>query len=298
MNRTTIMLAQTAVAAALLSLAAPSARADDPAPAARGPASGQPAIGLDDKTGAHVPVAGALRDSTGAPAPLSRFVDGKRPIVLVLAYARCTMLCNVVLHATADAIAAGALVPGRDFTPIVVSLDPRETPDEASRRQATLLASIGHPGDRAAWPYLVGNDADIHALADAVGFHYAWDPRTEQYAHPAAIFVLTPDGRVAETLRGVQFTGLDAAIERARRGLLTPATSHDLVACFHFDPALRRHQAQIQRFFRIGATTVFVALLATIGGLLCSERRRGRRARARLGGLDTPRGTKRPGRDG
>ncbi len=238
--------------------------------------SGQPAIGLDEHVGAPLPLATPFVDSSGAAVTLAQYA-GTKPIVLVLAYARCAMLCSVVLHATGDALAAGPLVPGRDYTPIVVSLDPRETPDEAARRQATLLERIGRPGDRAAWPYLVGTDANIHAVADALGFHYAWDPRTEQYAHPAAIFVLTPAGRVAEYLRGVQFPALDAAITRAGRGELTPSAARDLVACFHFDPALRRHGARIQLFFRLGAGAVFLGLASTVIGLLVWERRRRRR---------------------
>jgi len=240
-------------------------------------ASGQPAIGLDEHVGERIPLDAPFVDSSGARTTLAHYFSGARPIVLVLAYARCTMLCSVVLHAASDAFAAGPLVAGRDYTPIVVSLDPRETPDEAARRQATLLERIGQPGVRASWPYLVGADADIHALADALGFHYAWDPRTEQYAHPAAIFVLTPDGRIAEYLRGVQFADLDAAVARAARGELTPSAAHDLVACFHFDPALRRHGAHIQMFFRVGAAIVFGGLASLVIALLVWERRRGRR---------------------
>jgi len=222
-----------------------------------------------------VPPQLVFTDTTGRPVALGSYL-GQRPVVLVLAYARCRMLCSVVLHGMTDAVHASHYIPGRDFTPIVVSLDPDETVDEGARRQAKLLADIGRPNERSAWPYLVGDDASIHALADSLGFHYAWDERTQQFAHPAVVFVLTRDGRIAEYVRGVVFDGLDAAIERAARGEVTPSTARDLLRCFHDDPARRRYEARLQLAFRIGATVIFCALLALVAGLVSWERRRGR----------------------
>ncbi len=231
-----------------------------------------PAVGLDDRVGAVLPRDVAFTDSTGAPVVLGDFL-GKRPVVLVLAYARCRLLCSVVLRATAEALRASAREPGRDYTPLVVGLDPPETSAEAGRRQAVLLEQIGRR-DPAAWPYLVGDDAAIHAVADAVGFHYAWDERTEQYAHPAAIFVISRDGRLAEVLRGVSFDGLDAAIDHAAQNQLVPDLAQDLLRCFHDDPARRRYEDKLQTFFRAGAAVLLLAVVALIGGLYRWERRR------------------------
>src|SRR5205085_9259843 len=114
----------------------------------------------------------------------------------------------------------------------------------------------GHAGDRARWPYLVGDEAAVRSLANTLGFRYAWDPDTKQYAHPAVVFVLTPDGRVAEYVRGVTFDGLGAAIARAGRGELTSSTTRDLLSCFHFDPSLRRYETKISLLFRLGAGVV------------------------------------------
>jgi protein SCO1/2 len=182
------------------------------------------------------------------------------------------MLCSIVLHGATEAIVAH---PG-DYTPVVVSLDPRETPGEGGRRQEKLLADIHRPGDRAAFPYLVGDDASIHALASALGFHYAWDERTQQYAHPVVIFAITPDGRIAEYLRGVTFPGLPAAMDRAAHGTTTTSLARDLVACFHFDPSLQKYGHAIQLFWRLGAAVVLASLVGLVGALVIWERRRRR----------------------
>jgi protein SCO1/2 len=224
---------------------------------------------LDEHVGAQLPRDVAFTDSTGAHVTLDRYFDGTRPVVLVLAYARCTMLCSVVLRGLADAVHD---TPG-DYLPVIVSLDPRETPDEAARRQDHLLLDAGR-SSRDEWPYLVGDKASIDAVAETLGFHYEWDPDTEQYAHPAVVFVLTPDGRIAEYLRGVRYPDLADAIARARRGVLTTSAAQDLLTCFHATPALRRYGARVRALFELGAGTVFLGLVAMILWLRSLERRR------------------------
>ena len=235
-------------------------------------------VGIDEHVGARVPLALDFTDSAGARVALGDVIapgDG-RPTLLVMAYARCTMLCSVVLRGVADGVRASGLVPGKDFHLVVVSLDPRETPDEGARVQAALLDRVGAAGDRRAWPYLVGAPDQVAALARALGFRYAWDPRTEQYAHPAVAFVLTPDARIAEYLRGAAFPDpiVADALSRAAQGELTPDAAQDVIRCFHFDPALRAHQAAIRAYFEIGAGLVFGALTALVLALVLWERRR------------------------
>ena len=234
------------------------------------------AVGLDEHVGRSVPGELAFTDSSRRTVRLAQLFDGERPVVLVLAYARCQMLCSVVLHGIADAARRDAAAIGRNYLPVIISLDSRETPDEAARRQNRLLADVGRSGDRDAWPYLVGDATTIARLADVLGFRYAWDPDTQQYAHPAVVFVLTPSGRIAEYLRGVTFDAMPAAVARAHRGELTNSTTRDLLSCFHFDPSLRRYGPQITLLYRLSAGVVLAGLTAMIAALVAWERRRRR----------------------
>jgi len=234
-------------------------------------AAGSPqlSIGLDEHVGAQVPLDLQFTSSTGKPVVLGNLFDGKRPVLLVMAYAHCEMLCSVVLHGVTDALRANR---SDSFLPVVVSLDPQETPGEAGRRQEKLLADTHRTRDQ--FPYLVGSDGNVHALANALGFRYAWDERTHQYAHPVVIFVLTPDGHIAEYLRGVTFPGLDAALTRAATGATTRSTASDLISCFHFDPSLSHYGPAIQLFLRLGAAVVLASLVGLVGALFIWERRR------------------------
>ena len=259
------------IALALAAAAATSATA------ASGPLA---TIGLDDRVGDTIALEVPLTSPLGERVTLARYLAPGRPIVLVLAYARCRMLCSVVLRGLAEAVrgSLASTVPGRDYTPVVVSLDPQETPAEAYARQVTLLADAGLSADhRASWPYLVGSAESIHALAASLGFHYAWDPKTEQFAHPAVVFVVAPDGRLARQLRGVTLDALPAAIAAAAHGELARGdTAADLLRCFHYDPTLRRYGERLAMFFRIGATAIFTALAVGILALVRAEVRRRR----------------------
>jgi protein SCO1/2 len=235
------------------------------------------ASGVDERLGARLPLDAAFTAAGLGEVTLRELFDGRRPVLLALAYARCTMLCSLVLRGVTDVARRLPLEPGRDYRLVLVGLDARETLDEARRKHAALLADLGRGDDPRRWPYLIGARASIDAVAAAVGFRYAWDARTEQYAHPAVIFALTPDGRVARYLHGLQHDPgeVAAALEDAAAGRLIPAAAADVLRCFRFDPASRRAGARAQAFLRLGGACVLATLIGMIALLVRWERRRG-----------------------
>ena len=233
-------------------------------------------IGVDERIGNRIPRALTF-DAVGlGPMALGDVLDGKRPVLLVLAYARCAMLCNLVLRGAARVAAAMSASPPEDYRLVLVGLDPRETADEAQRALSTLLALLGRGDDPRRWLYLRGDRLAIDAVADALGFRYRWDPRSEQYAHPAVLFVLTPDGRVSRYLHGLEFEPIvvETALADARAGRLVTAATAEVLRCFRFDPSTRTAGLRAELAMRICATLIFVMLLATVGSLIAWERRR------------------------
>jgi protein SCO1/2 len=169
-----------------------------------------------------------------------------------------------------------SLRAGADYDVVLVSIDPGEDAASAAGR---LRAIGGQLGSTAGWTYLTGTDSQIHALANALGFRYALDPATDQFAHPAVIFVLTPDGRIARYLHGIdpQPRLVEAALRDAARGdVSSDSTRESVLGCFLFDPAARAHRALVERYLRIGGALVGVALAALIGSLVIADVRRRR----------------------
>jgi protein SCO1/2 len=233
-------------------------------------------VGVDEHVGDPVPTELVFSSSAGRHVTLGSLFDGQRPVLLVMTYVRCKMLCSVVLHATIDAVKAMPLHAGTDYRVVLVSIDPSEDAASAAARLRDIGAQVG---GSAGWTYLTGTDSQIHPLADALGFRYALDPHTDQFAHPAVIFVLTPDGRIARYLHGVQFDpGLVAsALRDAARGTVaTSEAPESVLSCFLYDPAARAHRDLVERFLRIGGTAVVLALAALVGTLVVRDARRRR----------------------
>jgi protein SCO1/2 len=233
---------------------APGARAEVAAP----PALGQ--SGLEPRLGAQLPLEARFHSSNGSDVALGEVLAGGRPALLVLAYNRCTMLCNLVLRRVARLVPELGLRPGEDYVLVTISIDPRDTPLEASRRQALLLEAAGMSGQPERWTFLVGERPAIDAVAGSVGFRYAWDEQTEQYAHPAVLISMTPGGTVSG-----YFDGLDPDLEALRASLAGAPASSGLLAsvlssCFRFDAARSRYGAALAWLLRGSAAGLTLGL--------------------------------------
>jgi protein SCO1/2 len=235
---------------------------------------------LDERLGQPVRAAIALTDMDGREARLSDYLGDGKPLLLVLAYYRCPMLCGMVLNGVVAGLARIPLRLGEDYRALTVSFDPRDRPEAASAKRASVVAALARargseaPPAKEAWPFLVGEEREVRALADDLGFRFAYDEATDQYAHPAAIFILTPEGRISRYLYGVDFPARDLrlALVEASGGRIGGIVDRVLMTCYRYDPALRRYGPAITGFFRIGG----VAIFATVTALLAVLWRRSR----------------------
>jgi protein SCO1 len=232
-------------------------------PSANGEIEPPPPIGqsgLERRLGARLPLEARFRASSGRDVTLGDALGGDRPALLVLAYNRCTMLCNLVLRRVARVVPELGLRPGEDYALVTVSIDPRDTPLEASRLQRLLLESAGLAGQPERWAFLVGERFAIDAVAGAVGFRYAWDEPTEQYAHPAVMISIARDGTVSG-----YFDGLDPNVGALRASLMGARQSSGwletvLSSCFRFDASRSRYGAALTWLLRASAAGLMLAL--------------------------------------
>jgi protein SCO1/2 len=186
------------------------------------------------------------------------------------------MLCGLVLRGLVDGLKKLDLRLGDDYQALTVSFDPRDTPAAAERKRASTLLGLGRAGvDPRAWPFLVGEEPAIHALADALGIRYAYDARTDQYAHPAAAIVLTPEGRVSRYLYGIEFPPRDLrlALVEAGEGRTGTIVDRVLLTCYRYDPSARRYGPFVFGFLRIGGALILAVVSGVIAALFVAERR-------------------------
>jgi len=241
-------------------------------------------VRIDQKLDESVPLDLPFTDEQGREVMLGDYF-GKRPVVLALVYYECPMLCTQVLNGLFSSMEPVKIDAGRDFDLVVVSFDPGETPAMALAKKAGYVKHYQRPTADAGIHFLTGRQASIDRLADAVGFRYVYDEAIDQYAHPAAISVLTAQGKVSKYLYGVEFAPLDFrfAVTAAGEGQIGTLVDQALLYCFHYDPATGKYSLAIMSFVRIGAVLTMVGL----GAFLFVNLRRDRRQRTAVASTAT-----------
>ncbi len=235
------------------------------------------AVGIDQKLNEQVPMELVFRAEDGNAVRLGQLFQGK-PVVLVLAYYRCPMLCNLVLNGLADALESMAFVAGKEFNVITVSFDPRETPALARAKKAGYLKRYARPEAEQGWRFLTGEPEAIRRLAQAVGFRYAFDEKTEQFAHASGIMVLTPEGRLARYFYGVEYSPRDLrlALVEASDNRIGSAVDQVLLFCYGYDPATGKYSASVMKLVRTAGAATVAAVLLFIGLMFWKDARRKR----------------------
>jgi protein SCO1 len=235
-------------------------------------------VDIVEHLGGQLPRDAMFRDSDGKVVTLGDFFDGKRPTLFVFAYHTCPMLCSLVLDATVKSLNDVSWTVGREFDVVSVSIDPKDTPETATKKRAQVVASYPRArGDTTGWHFLVGDEANIRKVTDAIGFEYRYDARQKQYAHPAAIYLLTPEGHVARYLYGIQYDpgDLRLGLLEATEGRSISSTERLLLFCYHYDPQGKRYSLVAMNVMRLGGAVT----LLLIGGFLTIMWARERRKR-------------------
>jgi protein SCO1/2 len=238
-------------------------------------------IAIVDRPGSQVPLDVELTNHLGRQVTLGEYFADGRPVVFVLAYYRCPMLCSLVVNGLNDGLKELAWTPGEQFRVLVVSFDPRDTVAVARDKRDNYLRDYGRAIGEGGYEFLVGSEEQVRRLSDALGFRYRWDEATGQYAHAAAAFVTTPQGRLSRTLYGIQFPArqLRLALVEAAEGKLGNAWDQVVLFCFHYDPDARGYVLAATRLMRAGGFATVLLL-----SIVLFRFWRGESGRARRGG--------------
>jgi protein SCO1 len=225
--------------------------------------------GLDQRLGTQLPLNLHFRDNTGADAPLGRYF-AQKPVALALVYFKCAMLCPQVLHGLANSLAQTGYAPARDYDVIVASIDPADTPADAEAARQKFVAQLGGNVPAGSVHFLIGEQPEITALANSVGFHYVRVPgpdgKMTQFAHSSVIMVATPEGKLSKYLTGVEYQPRDlrlALLEASDHRIGSP-TDLILLYCCNYSPGEGRYTVSVLRVLGLAG----MASLFGLAGLL------------------------------
>jgi protein SCO1/2 len=236
-------------------------------------------VGWDQRLGEVVPADLELRDESGRSVRLGDYF-GKKPLVLSLVYYECPMLCTLALNGLSSALGVLSFDVGKEFEVLTVSFDPKEGPELAVKKKAAYVGRYKREGAERGWHFLTGDAAQLERLTKAVGFRYAWDEATKQWAHPAGVVTLTPDGRIAHYLFGVEYAPKDLRLSlvEASEGKIGSPVDQVLLYCYQYDPQTGSYGAVIMRIVRLAGVATLAALGTFIFVMLRRDRRTARAA--------------------
>jgi len=220
-------------------------------------------VGIDQKLNSSIPLDLMFRDEHGKAVTLGQYF-GSKPVILTLVYYNCPMLCTQVLNGLDRSLEQIPLTIGKDFEVVTVSIDPTDRPPLAEAKQAVYLGMYNRPGSAVGWHFLTGEESQIKQLAAAIGFRYAYDPDSHQYAHASGIMILTPEGKLSRYFYGVTYPERDMrlGLVEASEGKIGSPVDQVLLFCYHYDPHTGKYGLLISRVLQLGGLATVL-----IGGI-------------------------------
>lgn len=225
--------------------------------------------------GDHIPMNLHFTDDQGKAVTIGDYFNQGKPVLLILAYYECPMLCNLVMSGVANTAKGLKLRPGKDYEIVTVSINPKDSVALAAAKKANYVKSLDMPGAAKGWHFLVGPADQSKALADAVGFKYKYLPDKGQYAHPACIFLLGPDGKISRYLYGINYkhNDLKLGLLEASEGKIGNTLDKIILYCYCYDPDAKGYALVAGRVMTVGGI-VTLGLLATFLGFFWVRERR------------------------
>lgn len=224
---------------------------------------------LGDKVDVSLPVQNHFGDKISFGDPLK---NGK-PAIFTLNYYSCASLCSVQLNAVLQGLKDMDWVPGRQFNMLTLSIDPEETSSLAAQKRGTYLEELAK--EDASWEFMVAKQQVISDIADQVGYRYTYDEQSKQFAHPAVIMILSPDGTISRYLYGVSYSARDLkfALIEASEGKVGTTVDKVILSCFAYDNSTGRYTASAFGLMRLAGVVTMFFLGAMVTALWRRERR-------------------------
>ncbi|MFG0306483.1 MAG: SCO family protein [Phycisphaerales bacterium JB040] len=240
-------------------------------------------VDVVEKLGEQVPLDLEFVNAEGESQPLSRYINGSRPTIVVMVYFDCPMICPVVLDKLHAALNELDYVAGRDFSVLVVSFDPTDTTTHASDRKLYYLSGYTHgmsPDVSSGWQFMTGRPASIRALKDALGFQIRLLDNGE-YSHPVALAFTTPDGTIARYIYGLDYDPdqIRLSLLEASDGKIAKSLGEKFIfRCFRYNESEGRYTLHAMTLMRFGGALTVALLVILIGGLFLKNRVRSYRS--------------------
>ncbi|MCB2212806.1 SCO family protein [bacterium] len=199
-------------------------------------------------------------NSDGDTVTLGSEFEGDLPIVLVFHYSDCPMLCSLVLNGVSSITRASDLVPGEDYRILTVSVDPHELPQRSRASEERFNGELPDTKVGQPWTFYTAEQATLDSLTSQVGFKYYYDSKRKEFMHPAVVQILSPEGKIARYLYGIEYKKRDfrLGIVEASNGEIGTTIDRVLLYCMHYDPDAEGYVVVAGQVMKLGGAVTLV----------------------------------------
>lgn len=233
-------------------------------------------IGIKEQLGVDMNQDLAVMDETGKAANLKDYFFTGKPTSFSLVYYNCSGLCNLHLNGLFDAFKEQRWKPGKDFTMIAMSFDPKETPEMASAKKQNYMTQYQIPAEDARGiHFLTAEAAVIGKVTKDLGFTYQWLEDQKEWAHASAAILVTPKGIVSRYLHGVYFDPktLEMSMAEVSQGKLGSVVEQFIWKCFKWDHQQGKYTLFSTRLMQLGGIAIILLLSVILVPYLRTIRR-------------------------
>ncbi|QDK43898.1 SCO family protein [Bdellovibrio sp. ZAP7] len=234
-------------------------------------------VGIEEKLGKKLDLGMKFKDETGKEVALGDFFDGKHPVIISPVYFSCPGLCNFHLNGLTDALKVmdKNWTVGGKFKVVAISFDSKETPEIAAHKKELYMKLYDRPGSESGWHFLTGNEQQVRALTEAIGFKFRWDETQKEWAHASAAVVASPEGTVSRYLPGIMFNQQDIklALNEATEGKIGNFVDSLVLYCFQYDPHKSKYSLAAVSIMKMGGGVMLLVMVLWLLPLYIRSRR-------------------------
>ncbi|MBN1407118.1 MAG: SCO family protein [Calditrichaceae bacterium] len=233
-------------------------------------------INVEEHLGQTIPVDLQFTNEQGENILLQRYFNQSKPVILVLAYYECPMLCTLVLNGLTQSVYKLNMLLGEDYQIVTVSIDPTETKELAAAKKQSHLKMLNQPENPHGWVFLTGTEGNINKLTESVGFKYYYVEERDEYAHPAVVMLLSETGKITRYLYGIEYktNDLKLGLLEAAEGKVGSTLDKLILYCYHYDPNAKGYVIFASNVMKLGGAVTLLLLSAFIGLLWVKDKSR------------------------
>ncbi len=219
-------------------------------------------VGIEEKLGHDLDLNLKFKDEQGQIVTLGSFFQNGVPVIISPVYFSCPGLCNFHLNGLTDGLKEMDWTIGDKFKVLSISFDPKETPDLAAKKKETYMKLYGRAGIESSWHFLTGDEANIKAFTESIGFKYHWNEKANDWAHASTAIVVSPKGVITRYLPGIIFEPKDIklAVIEGGKGQVGTFVDQLVLYCFHYNPTQSKYTLAAFNIMKVGGGLTILLL--------------------------------------